>query len=288
MSKSLYNTLEISQNASADEIKKAYRKLARKYHPDINKEKSAEEKFKEINAAYEILSDEQKRAQYDQFGDSMFGGQNFHDFARSNQHVDINEFLKSIFEGGFSSGGFGGNFNNNFGDFGGFQEVNLDIKESIKIPFESALLGGSYHYNNNGLSFDIKIPAGIKNNETLRIKNKGKKLQNKSGDLLLKVLIAPSNEYEIKDNYLFKNIYIPLKMAIFGGKIKIQTPYKEINLTIPKNTKNNQKLRVKEHGIKDRKTSQIGDLYLVINIALPNEEDLDVNLAKLMQEKLPN
>ena len=75
MAKSLYQTLEISENASADEIKKAYRKLARKYHPDINKEPGAEDKFKEINAAYEVLSDENKKAQYDRFGDSMFGGQ---------------------------------------------------------------------------------------------------------------------------------------------------------------------------------------------------------------------
>ncbi|WP_297579960.1 DnaJ domain-containing protein, partial [uncultured Helicobacter sp.] len=82
MSKSLYETLEVSQDASSEEIKKSYRRLARKYHPDINKDAGAEEKFKEINAAYEILSDENKRKQYDQFGDSMFGGQNFHDFAR--------------------------------------------------------------------------------------------------------------------------------------------------------------------------------------------------------------
>lgn len=100
MKKSLYDTLGVAQNASQDEIKKSYRKLARQYHPDINKDAGAEEKFKEINAAYEILSDEKKRAQYDQFGDSMFGGQDFSDFARSNQNVNLDDILSQIFGGG--------------------------------------------------------------------------------------------------------------------------------------------------------------------------------------------
>ena len=291
MNKSLYDTLGVSQNASSDDIKKAYRKLARQYHPDINKQKDAEEKFKEINAAYEILSDENKRAQYNQFGDSMFGGQNFSDFARSNQNVNIDDILASIFgntKGGFSGGNFGGfgGFGG-FGNFGGFDSSTLDINDQITIPFESALLGGSYHYNNNGLEFDIKIPAGIKNNETLRIANKGKKAQGQTGNLLLKVVIAPSNEYEIKDNVLHKIIDIPLKIAIFGGKVKVNTPYKEVTLTIPKNTKNNQKMRIKEQGIKDRKTSKIGDLLLIINVILPSCDTIDKELAKLMQEKLP-
>ena len=118
MSKSLYETLDVSSSASADEIKKAYRRLARKYHPDVNKDPGAEEKFKEINAAYEILSDEQKRRQYDQYGDNMFGGQNFHDFAHAQGGANLDEILRSIFGGG----GFGGasrGFGGGFGGFGG-------------------------------------------------------------------------------------------------------------------------------------------------------------------------
>lgn len=291
MEKSLYQTLGVSQNATSDEIKKAYRKLARQYHPDINKAKDAEEKFKEINAAYEILSDEQKRAQYDQFGDSMFGGQNFSDFARSNQNINLDDILSQIFGGsfnqkgfgGFSGGGFGGDFGS-FGGFGGMREQ-LDVTKEITIPFESALLGGNYHYAEGG--FDIKIPAGIKNNEKLRVRGKGRKSGSYSGDLFLKVLITPSNEYEIKDEVLNKKVDISLKTALFGGKIKVTTPYKELNLTIPKNTKNNQRFRIKEHGIKNRKTNSIGDLYVVANITLPDVEKLDSKLASLMSEKLP-
>ena len=109
---SLYETLGVDKSASAEEIKKAYRRLARKYHPDINKEPGAEDKFKEINAAYEILSDEKKRAQYDRHGDEMFGGQNFHDFAQGSANMgDLNDILNSIFGGSFgakSAGSRGG------------------------------------------------------------------------------------------------------------------------------------------------------------------------------------
>lgn len=287
MEKSLYQTLGVSQNATSDEIKKAYRKLARQYHPDINKAKDAEEKFKEINAAYEILSDEKKRAQYDQFGDSMFGGQNFSDFARSNQNINLEDILNQIFGG--NMGGRSERFSS-FGGFDGFfgetNKEQLNIIKEITIPFESALLGGNYHYAEG--RFDIKIPAGIKNGEKLRVKNKGRKSGNISGDLILKVSIAPSNEYEIKDDMLTKKINISLKTALFGGKIKVQTPYKELNLTIPKNTKNNQRFRIKEHGIKNRKTNSIGDLYIIINVILPDISELDSSLAKLMSEKLPN
>jgi len=119
MAKSLYETLGVSESATQEEIKKAYRKLARKYHPDINKEPEAQEKFKEINAAYEVLSDAQKKAQYDQYGDQMFGGQNFHDFARGQgANIDIEELLRSMFGGGRSSSGFGGF--SGFSGFGGF------------------------------------------------------------------------------------------------------------------------------------------------------------------------
>lgn len=293
MEKSLYTTLGVAQNATQDEIKKAYRKLARQYHPDINKAKDAEEKFKEINAAYEILSDEKKRAQYDQFGDSMFGGQNFSDFARSNQNINLDDILSQIFGGGFgansgfggfSSGGFGGGGFSGFSDFGDFGE-SLDIQKDITIPFESALLGGNYHYANG--NFDVKIPAGIKNGEKLRVKGKGKRARNGVGDLFLRVNISPSNEYEINDEILTKRIAIPLKTALFGGKVKVQTPYKEVTLTIPQNTKNNQKFRVKEQGLKNRKNSVIGDLYLIANIENPPVESLDSSLLEALK-KLPD
>ncbi len=283
MSKSLYETLGVSENASADEIKKAYRKLARKYHPDINKDPEAQDKFKEINAAYEVLSDAEKKAQYDQYGDQMFGGQNFHDFARGQgADIDLDELLRAMFGGG--GGGFNG-FGGNFGGFGA-QQMNLDLQTRITIPFMTSILGGKHSLNINSQSFDIKIPAGIKEGETLRVRGKGKRFKDQAGDLLVKVQISPSSEYERKRNDLYKKFDLPLKEALFGGKVSVMTPEGDVTLKVPQNTKNGQKFRLKGKGIADRKSSLKGDLYLMSNIVLPDVESLDSELKKALEEKL--
>ena len=293
MSKSLYDTLDVSQDASADEIKKAYRRLARKYHPDVNKDAGAEEKFKEINAAYEILSDEQKRRQYDQYGDNMFGGQNFHDFAHSQGGANLDDILRSIFGGGGGFGGFGGQSSRggfggfSSGGFGGFNEPDLDISAKITIPFNVSILGGKHALSFSGESFDVKIPAGIKSGEKMRVKDKGKSYQGRKGDLILNVDVAPSPEYTREGDDLVKTIDIPLKTALFGGKVIVDTLYKEITLKVKEDTKNGQKFRVKEYGALNRKTQVKGDLYFVANIILPSLESLDKELKALMEAKLP-
>lgn len=289
MAKSLYETLEVSDNASSDEIKKAYRKLARKYHPDVNKDKDAEEKFKEINAAYEVLSDEQKKMQYDQYGDSMFGGQNFHDFAQGQgQGVDLDEMLRQMFGGGGASG-FGGGFNQGgFGGFGGgFAEPDLDTQAQLTVAFDVAVLGGKQSISLNGESFDIKIPEGIKDGQKIRAKGKGKSYQGQKGDMIIKINVSASPLYE-RDEFTLTRIFdIPLKTALFGGKVEIKTIHKDITLKVPQNTKQNQKFRVKELGVLNRKAGAKGDLYLKANIVLPKVDELDEDLAELLKEKLP-
>ena len=282
MAKSLYETLEVSENASADEIKKAYRKLARKYHPDVNKDPKAEEKFKEINAAYEVLSDPQKKQQYDQYGDSMFGGQNFSDFARNQGGgVDLDEILRQMFGGG--AAGFG---RSNFGGGFGFDAPDLDTNAQITIPFEVAVLGGKRNISLNNDSFDIKIPEGIEDGQRIRAKGKGKSYQGQRGDLILKINISPSNEYEREFDNLIKYFDLPLKTALFGGKVEIKTIHKDITLKVPQNTKQNQKFRVKELGVLNRKTKIRGDLYLKANIILPKVEDLSSELRTLLEKEL--
>jgi curved DNA-binding protein len=289
MSKSLYETLEINSNASTSEIKKSYRSLARKYHPDVNKSHNAEEKFKEINGAYEVLSDPKKKSEYDRYGDSMFGGQNFHDFAnnQSNSGIDINDILNSMFgssSSGFNSGGFSNSFNQS-----GFNKPNLDIQAQLSIEFNKSILGGKEHISINNNSFDIKIPKGIKDGQKIRVKGKGKSIQGyPSGDLIIKINIKPTLEYERDEYTLTQEFHISLKTAIFGGKVEIETIHKKITLKVPSNTKQNQKFRVKQLGVYNKRTEINGDLYLKANIVLPKLDTLDKTLIDIMKEKLPS
>lgn len=288
MSKSLYTTLEIAPGASEAEIKKAYRKLARQYHPDVNKDPAAEEKFKEINAAYEVLSDKEKRAKYDQYGDSMFGGQNFHDFSRAQGgNVDLDEILRSMFGGGGAGGGFGG-FGGNAGFGGGFGGgMNLDIDANVTIPFAVAVLGGKHSISLSGESFDIKIPAGIKSGEKLRVRGKGKRAGNQAGDLYLRIDVGQNSEYEREGDNLVKTFNVPLYAALFGGKVSIQTLEKEVTLKVPENTKNAQRFRLKEMGVMNRQSNVRGDLYLKANIVLPVVDKIDPALVEQMKKSLP-
>jgi curved DNA-binding protein len=293
MAKSLYETLGISEGADKSEIKKAYRKLAKQYHPDINKTPEAEEKFKEINAAYEVLSDDQKKSQYDMHGDDMFGGQNFHDFAQGQgAGVDINDILNQMFGGGRSQGfqgGFGGGspFGNQGGFGGGYQQPDLDTQAQITIPFDVVILGGKQNISLQNDSFDIKIPEGIKDGQKIRAKGKGKSMGSQRGDLIIKINIASSPDYTREDDDLTLIFDVPLKTALFGGKIEIKTIHKDITLKMPQNTKQHQKFRVKELGALNGKTKVKGNLYLKANIILPAVDELDEDLVKLMEEKLP-
>ncbi|WRG07390.1 DnaJ domain-containing protein [Helicobacter pylori] len=288
MSKSLYQTLNVSENASQDKIKKSYRRLARQYHPDLNKTKEAEEKFKEINAAYEILSDEEKRRQYDQFGDNMFGGQNFSDFARSRSaSEDLDDILSSI----FGKGGFSQRFSQNSQGFSGFNfsnfaPENLDMTATLNVSVLDTLLGNKKQVSINNETFNLKIPIGVEEGEKMRVRNKGKTGRMGRGDLLLQIHIEEDEIYRREKDDITQIFDLPLKTALFGGKIEIATWHKTLTLTIPPNTKAMQKFRIKEKGIKNRKTSHVGDLYLQARLILPKTETLSNELKALLEKEL--
>ncbi|WP_441691907.1 DnaJ C-terminal domain-containing protein [Helicobacter pylori] len=288
MSKSLYQTLNVSENANQDEIKKSYRRLARQYHPDLNKTKEAEEKFKEINAAYEILSDEEKRRQYDRFGDNMFGGQNFSDFARSRStSEDLDDILSSI----FGRGGFSQRFSQNSQGFSGFNFSNfahedLDITTTLNVSILDTLLGNKKQVSINNETFSLKIPIGVEEGEKIRVRNKGKMGRTGRGDLLLQIHIEEDEIYKREKDDIIQIFDLPLKTALFGGKIEIATWHKTLTLTIPPNTKAMQKFRIKDKGIKNRKTSHVGDLYLQARLILPKTETLSDELKALLEKEL--
>ena len=212
----------------------------------------------------------------------MFGGQNFSDFARNQGGgVDLDEILRQMVGGG--AAGFG---RSNFGGGFGFDAPDLDTNAQITIPFEVAVLGGKRNISLNNDSFDIKIPEGIEDGQRIRAKGKWKSYQGQRGDLILKINISPSNEYEREFDNLIKYFDLPLKTALFGGKVEIKTIHKDITLKVPQNTKQNQKFRVKELGVLNRKTKVRGDLYLKANIILPKVEDLSSELRTLLEKEL--
>jgi curved DNA-binding protein len=150
-----------------------------------------------------------------------------------------------------------------------------------RIPFDLAIKGGVYTINYNGESIKVKIPAGIKTGQKLRIRGKGKTFQGKRGDLILEVEVTPHPNWDRIGDDLYTKIEVPLKTMIFGGKIGVDTFKGHINVKVPQNSKCCQKLRVKGYGVNN------GNLYIELIPKLPKLEELDPDLAKMMQEKLP-
>ena len=271
MSTDYYNTLGINRNASDKEIQKAYRDLARKYHPDMNPgDNSAKQKFQEVQHAYDVLSDEQKRAQYDQFGagfEQAGGGRS--PFAGRGD-VD----LESIFGGMGSGGGFEQFFN-----FGGGQHrprprQGQDLELSQDIPFATAVTGGQFTVN--GIAPDgkrkpvtVKVPAGIKQGKKIRVRGYGQPGQagGPNGDLMIKVNICDHPNYKRSGRDLELEVPVTLAEALRGTTIEIPTPYSTIELKIPPGIQSGKKIRVPKHGVSHK--SGRGNLYVTIQITIP-------------------
>ena len=295
--KDYYKILGVAKNASSDQIKKEYRKLARKYHPDVNKNVDAEEKFKEVGEAYEVLKDPEKRKAYDQYGANWKAGKEQEKHQQKYQHRYQNTPGGGFQEGGFDFGGdFGGSgeysdfFENLFGggrrtggrSYGKPRSMKgEDINASISIPLQDAFQGSvrkisfeTQSVNANGniehrpISLTVKIPKGIQNGKKIRLAGKGGPGHNGGapGDLYIKI------DYETSANCLVEggDIYITYPIApweaALGESVSILTPEGGINLKIPKGSENGKKLRLKGKGIPSKTP---GDLYVVLKIVLP-------------------
>lgn len=306
-----YKVLGVEPTADDKTIKSTYRKLARKYHPDVNKEKGAEDKFKEIAEAYEVLKNPEKRAEFDQLrqyaqqggnwqsragqGGSGRSGGGFH-FETDGNTGDFSDFFESIFGGGRSAGRGGSGFS--------FKRKGQDIEMVLPVFLEEVVSGQaksvSYKvpsYNANGQrqadvtkTLNIKIPRGVTSGERIRLKGQGASGigGGESGDLYLTIEFAPHPNFDVQEYDLTLSLPVAPWEAALGAKINAPTLTGTINLNVPENSQSGQKFRVKGKGLPKKKEGEAGDLYIVLKIVMPatlNEESKA--LWKELAEKNP-
>ncbi|MEJ2749636.1 MAG: J domain-containing protein [Anaerolineae bacterium] len=310
--KDYYQILGVSKQADEKEIKRAYRKLAQKYHPDKNPgDKAAEEKFKTINEAYEVLGNPENRAKYDQLGQNyhrfqqMGGNPADFDFSRwasgggQSQRVNVDfgdlfggsggmsDFFNAIFGGSMGqqrtrrSGGMPGYFDQ--------QMVNLDIEQPVEISLEEAFHGATRTFSQDGQQFSAKIPAGAKTGSKIRLRGKGNRGGNKQGDLYLIVKVLPHPTFKRAGNNLKVTVKVDVVTAVLGGKVEVPTLTGPVKLTIPPGTQGGQTYRLTGKGMPHlNHTEKKGDLLAKINITVPKslsmeEQALYEQLAQLRQ-----
>lgn len=288
-----YETLGVNKSATAAEIKKAYRKLALKYHPDkTSGDKVAEEKFKEVSEAYAVLSDVEKKKQYDTYGSTDFHQRYSQEDIFRN--FDLNDILGQFGFGGGSSqhfrsmGGMGGGSTSGFGSFfnqgqacGGAaqqptagQDVTYQITVTLKEVLEGAERTVAFRKNGEQQSVSVKIPKGIEEGKKLRLKGKGNPSPNRgpAGDLFLKVSIAPDERFERDESDLIAHYYIPYSEACLGTKIAVETiDGKKIMVKIAPGMSRDQKLRIKGFGLPEGPHGHRGDLYVKVGVQVPHK-----------------
>lgn len=289
MADDYYQLLGVSRNASVEEIQKAYRKQARKYHPDLHvdkdekERKQATQKFQQIQQAYDVLSDPQKRKMYDQFGpqfEQMGGGGNpfgggQNPFGAGGAGFDFSQ----IFGGG---GGGAGGFEDLFRQMGGGRAgatqappaKGSDIENEITVPFAVAVRGGKHQVTLQRQSgknerLDVSIPAGIESGKKIRLRGQGHPGSGAPGDLLITVIVAPHPNYARKGLNLIVDVPITIIEATDGAKIDLPTPHGTVTLKVPPGTSSGKTLRLKGMGIKAANRS--GDLLATLQIAVPDE-----------------
>lgn len=271
-----YDVLGISKDADEKEIKHAYRKLAKKYHPDASgDDKYAEQQFKEITEAYNVLSDAEKKKLYDQYGFAAFDGsvgaeqaQSGFDFGRGGHYKEYHysNVDDSIFDDIF--GDFFGKRSNNSGRKG------RDVESDITISFEEAVFGCTKRFSFEGSQnmVEVKIPAGIDEGQSVRLKGKGHSgsMGMPAGDLYLKVHIMEKPGYERRGMDVYTTENIPYTTAVLGGEVLFHTLYGEVKCKIPAGTQSGSKIRLKQKGIVSMKDSSVhGDAYVTIQIKVP-------------------
>lgn len=308
MAEDFYTVLGLKRGASASEIQDAYRKLARKYHPDLNQDdKGAKEKFQKVQQAYEVLNDAKKRDLYDRYGSSYEsfsggpGGGGPGGGARSHRggpggFEDVD--LSDLFGGG---GAAGGGFSDFFQQFAGggsrrrgrpTPRRGADSEQTVEIPFTMAVEGGEVQLNvrRGGAGTEtitVKIPAGIEHGKKIRLRGQGEPSPTggSPGDMLIKVNVAAHPFFQRNGRNLQVRVPVSLGEAALGGKVDVPTPQGTVTLKVPAGSSGGTRLRIKGHGIRDDKRPP-GDLFAELFIVLPDTiDDEGQRLVKEFEER---
>ena len=305
MAEDLYQVLGVGRDASKDEIQKSYRKLARKYHPDMNPDdQKAKERFKRVQEAYDVLSDTEKRAAYDRYGADFeklrSGGYRPGAGGASFDGMDLEQIFGrggGQFEGGFADffeqlmgGGARAGAGRAGGARGGFNPgarrpqppvKGENLEHELSVPLKTAIVGGKVDFALNGISgverLSVSIPAGVHDGAKIRLRGKGfpSTSGGEPGDLMLKLSILPHPHFRRNGQNLMLELPVTLAEAALGAKVDVPTPSGTITLTIPKGSSSGKRLRVKGQGVKNKDGSQ-GDLLVDLSIRIPDhltEED---------------
>jgi DnaJ-class molecular chaperone len=294
-----YQILGVPKTATREEIQKAYRQLARKYHPDLNQNnpKGTREKFQKVQEAFDILGNPEKRKVYDQFGVSpdqmgsgggqgpfqwsFGGGAPGGQFRKGNFNFENIEDLMKMF-----GGGFGGAAPDEFVNAGRRSVKGRDIEQSITIPFTLSITGGKIDIRHpDGQTVSVTIPSGFADGKKIRVQGLGEAGQNggNAGNLILLVHVDAHPFYHRQGGSLYVELPISLKEAVFGTKIDVPTPKGNVTLTVPAGAASGMKLRIKQCGIPD-KTGKTGDLFAKLMVVLPkNWSDADKRILGQLQ-----
>jgi curved DNA-binding protein len=310
-----YKTLGVSRNASADEIRKAYKKLARKYHPDVRPgDKDAADQFKKVQQAYSVLGDAEKRVQYDRYGHAFNGGGHSGSYRTAwaagpdgTHAVDLSDLFNQFFGGGEGFRGGAGGFERGpfqtgghsarpegFGQgesFGG-ERKGEDISFDVTVPFQVAAEGGSHglqiRRGEQTERINVKIPAGVEDGSVIRLAGQGQPGSSggHAGDLLLTIHVSPHPYFQREGNNLSVDVPVTPSEAALGTKVEVPTLSEgHVTVTVPPGTSSGTKLRLKGKGVLNPKTKERGDQYVVVKIVLPRQTS---DAAKKLYQELAN
>jgi curved DNA-binding protein len=287
--KDYYEILGCKKDAGQDDIKRAYRRLARKFHPDVNRDPSAEERFKEIGEAYEVLHDPEKRKAYDRFGSNWKAGQDFEpppgwdtgfDFGGSRQSSagtsDFSDFFETLFGGHTFQTDAGPHFGQRT-----FTAKGQDIRAKIVINLEDSAAGSSRTITLNRTvpepggrivtrptSLQVTLPKGIIEGQQIRLEGQGSPgHQGPNGDLFLEILFAPHPLFTVRKRDILLTLPVSPWEAALGATIKVPTLGGLVDLKIPPNSQNGRRLRLKGRGLSSK--SQSGDQYITLTVMTP-------------------